>query len=189
MKPFPILHAALGAVLALTLAADRTSAQAPRNTIVVRVGLHSVAESGAAAVALDHALRTGDRFRLTVRPDQDGYLYLYYRKGQEAGVRLWPAGAGAHPVEAGKEVTVPASGNLRVTSDPGQDTIQLFFARQPVSDPDALAMPRTRPKVRQIRLRAIDLEAQPGAAVAPTAFSADLDDQGVAVLEIPLGKR
>jgi hypothetical protein len=187
MRLFPIHHAATA--LALILATAGTSAQVLHNTIVVHVGLHTVAESGVTAVALDHTLKVGDRFRLTVRPDQAGYLYLYYRKGEEAEERLWPAGAGAHPVEAGKEITVPASGNLRVTADPGKDTIQLFFSRKPVSDADAFARRRNRPKVRQIRLRAIELEAQPGTAVAPTAFSAGLDEQGVAVLELPLGKQ
>ena len=188
MRTFPIQPAALAAALSITLAAAGSSAPV-RKAVVVHVGLQAITEAGAKAVALDHPLKTGDRFRLTVRPDQDGYLYLYYRKGETAGTRLWPAGAGAHPVAADQEVTVPASGNLRVTSDPGTDTIQLFFARTPLSDPDSLSQPRTRTKVRQIRLRAIDLEAEPGAAVAPTAFSADLDEQGVAVLEIPLGKR
>lgn len=177
--------AGLGLALLLAVA---TAASARQEALVIRVGLQKVEESGAVAVPLDHRLQPGDRIRLTVRPERDGYLYLYYREGEKAGERLWPAGSGAHRVEAGREILVPEGSHLRVTEGAGQDTIQLFFARAPLADPDALARPRPRSRVSQIRLRALSVEAVPG-MVPPSIFAAELDEQGVAVLEIPLRRQ
>lgn len=156
--------------------------------LVLEVGLRKVTASGPTAVPLDHELRTGDAIRIMVRTSQPGYLYLFYRSGKEPSVRLWPQGAGAHRIEAREEITVPSDGNLRVTEGSRDETIQLLFARAPLKDPLAALKPNPR-KIRQIRLRAIVVDRTDGAETPPSSFSADLDDQGVAVLEIPLRHR
>jgi hypothetical protein len=178
-----------GLALALSLAFASLSAPAAPEQVILYVGLQRVAESGATPVPLNHELRTGDRIRLTVRPTQAGYLYLFYRKGQATSERLWPAGNGAHPVAAGEEILVPAGGSLRLTADPGPETIQLLFARAPVTDPAALLRPQPKPRIRQIRLRGIEVDPEPGVAVPPAAFAGDLDEHGVAILELPLRRR
>lgn len=161
-------------------------------TVMLRVGLQKVSGLGTMGVPLGYEFRGGDRFRIDVKPDHDGYLYLLRQDEQGRFERLWPQGDQVAPVRAGEAVQVPANGNLRLDTAPGAEKIQILFSLKPVADPLAVLVPdggkdsgKKARKIRQIRLRAVELDetAPPGTSSAGD-FTGLLDEAGVAVLEI-----
>jgi len=140
------------------------------------------------AVPLDHKFPAGDRLRIEVTPSRTGFLYLFSRAKDGKRERLWPPGEGMLGVRDGQTIAVPEHGSFRMEGDTGEDTIDLLFTVSPLADPFAATELQTGSRIRQIRLKEVKLDNQPVADLG-SSFAADLDDRGVAVLELKVKHR
>jgi Domain of unknown function (DUF4384) len=187
IKKFAFPGLAILAVLArLALPAFGDSSK-----LLVHVSLLAVSEESTTAVPLDHDFRSGDRFRLTIRPSHVVHLYLLRRTKDGGSEKIWPPDGISQLVQAGETVTVPERGRFRLDPPAGRERIFLLFTASPLAEPEPIVAPgkgKKRSRMEQIRLREVRLDDQP-AGEPGTTFSADLTAQGVAVLEIEVRHR
>ena len=140
------------------------------------------------AVPLDRRFPEGDHLRIEVTPSRTGFLYLFSRDKTGKRERLWPPGDSMLGVQGGQTIAVPGGGSFRMEGTAGEDTIDLLFTVSPLADPFAATGPQAESRFKQIRLREIKLDKQPEADPG-SSFQADLNDRGVAVLELKVKHR
>jgi len=192
----PLTLAVVMAVLTLPTPASvqadaKTSAPAAKpgqGSLLIHVSFLVVDGEKRTAVPLDHKLSEGDRLRIEVTPSRTGFLYLFSRGKDGKRERLWPPGTDMLAVRGGQTIAVPEHGSFRIDGSTGEDTIDLLFTVSPLADPFAAAGPKPDSHVRQIRLKEVKLDGQP-VADPGSSFTADLDDRGVAVLELKVVHR
>jgi Domain of unknown function (DUF4384) len=81
--------------------------------------------------------QSGDRIRLHVKTNVEGYLYLVNRGSSGQTTVLFPAaGITEHPrrVRARQEYTVPERGWIRFDDQPGEENIVFLLAQRPLTD-------------------------------------------------------
>jgi hypothetical protein len=167
---------------------QQAQAKPSASSLLIHVSFLVIDGEKRTSVPLNRKFPTGDRLRIEVTPSRTGFLYLFSRARDGKRERLWPPGQAMLGVSGGQTIAVPEHGSFRMEGDPGEDTIELFFTESPLADPLAAAGPQTRSRFRQIRLREIKLDNQP-VADPGSSFEADLDDRGVAVLELKVKHR
>lgn len=84
-------------------------------------------------VTTDHPFRAGDRIRLTVQSNRDGYLTVLNVGSTGRVTPLFPSAAEGHgaPVRAAQLYQVPANAFLRFDSNPGEETLILMLSPTP----------------------------------------------------------
>jgi hypothetical protein len=185
---------ALWPLLTLSTLAQSGASPAPApakpgaSSLLVHVSYLVIDGEKRTAVPLDHKFPEGDRLRIEVTPSRIGFLYLFSREKGGKRERLWPPGDAMLGVQGGQTIAVPEGGSFRMEGTAGEDTIDLLFTVSPLADPFAATGPQTEPRFQQIRLREIKLDKQP-AADPGSSFQADLNDRGVAVLELKVKHR
>jgi hypothetical protein len=165
-----------------------TAAQTGQDSLVIHVSYLVVDGKKRTAVPLDHKLSVGDRLRIEVTPSRTGFLYLFSRGKDGKRERLWPPGTDMLAVRGGQVIAVPEQGSFRIEGGTGEDTIDLLFTVSPLADPFTAAGPQPGSQFRQIRLKGVKLDNQP-VADPGSSFTADLDDRGVAILELKVVHR
>lgn len=77
---------------------------------------------------------TGDRIRLSMRPNRLGYLYVFNLGTSGQTTLLYPRGGEAARTEAGQMVLVPGTSYLRFASPPGEELLLVVFSPTPIAD-------------------------------------------------------
>jgi hypothetical protein len=157
-------------------------------------------------VTPDRVFRSGERIKLRIEPNHDGYLYLVNIGSTGRYHLLFPdprIGDGGNAVRARTIYDVPYGAFIRFDDNPGEETLLVVLSPTPLSDVDLRADTRTRAlpsadgqhllQAAQLRgakdltLETDPQDTQPRAyAVAPLA---SLGDRGILSLEIKLRHR
>jgi len=87
-----------------------------------------------ARVSTDRKFSTGERIRLSMRPNRPGYLYVFNLGTSGQTTALFPRGTESARAEAGQLVQVPGSNFLRFASPPGEDLLLVVFSPTPIAD-------------------------------------------------------
>ena len=106
--------------------------------------LQKVSANGSDEETGQRAFNSGDRVRLAVRTNQDGYLYVIYQKSPSSpGVVIFPDSAinyGSSQVGKSEEVVLPSNCPVDIsrrdcsvvlTFSDGEELFHLFFTREP----------------------------------------------------------
>ena len=123
--------------------------------------LYKVSADGSDEETGDRSFKSGHRLRLSVRTNQDGYLYVIHQKSPSApGVVIFPDSAvnyGNSRVDKSEEFVLPSNCPVNVarrdcsvvlTFSGGEELFHLFFTREPFKDlpssaSDATEIPAT----------------------------------------------
>lgn len=89
---------------------------------------------GVGSVTSDHVFRTGDRIRMRVRSNVDGYLSLWSLDSSGRGTLLFPKpGSGSNKVQADTEYVTP--GEIRFAPPVEDERLLVFFSRSTADIP------------------------------------------------------
>lgn len=90
-------------------------------------------DKGLDRVATNHLFRAGDRIKIKIVPNINGYLNVYNIGTTGRKTRLFPASENSAKVIAGVTYTVPAAGMMRFDENPGREEIGIFLTDRPIS--------------------------------------------------------
>lgn len=86
-------------------------------------------------VAASRTFVSGDRIRLSFRPNLSGFLYLFGLGTSGKTTPLFPKVAGETPgVTAGQTVSIPGRSFLRFDGQPGEEMILAIFSPTPIAE-------------------------------------------------------
>ena len=154
-------------------------------------------------VTTDYVFKGGDRIKLHVQSNRNGYLYLMNIGSTGRTHMLFPnpaMGVGSNAMRANLDYEVPYSSYIRFDENPGEERLLVMLSPTPMGDIAPTAEPRTATLTAEDAARLLmsaeakgakDLilevdttSAQPaGYAVAPVAL---LKDGGMITLQIKL---
>ena len=83
----------------------------------------------------------GDRIRLSLMSNQQGYLYVVEQGSSGKWIPLYPGGgaiADSNKLAAGKEYVVPGKGAWEFKGDAGQERLFVLLSREPETDLTAM---------------------------------------------------
>ena len=106
-----------------------------RYSILKREGADSL------EVSPDAAFRSGDRIRLRVEANSDGFLYIIHRGSSGVWKPLFPSSEvaeGSNRVEKGKSYDIPSGYVFTFDEQPGQEKLFIVLSRQPEKDLEGL---------------------------------------------------
>jgi len=92
-------------------------------------------------VAPDIVFRSGERIRVRVEANDDGYLYIVHQGSSGVWKPLFPSSEvadGDNRIQAGREYDLPPGHVFTFDDQPGQEKLFVVFSRQPVSDLESL---------------------------------------------------
>jgi hypothetical protein len=116
-------------------------------------------------VTTERTFRSGERIRLRVVSNRDGYLYLANIGSTGRSAVLFPhrsVGGGSSFVKASTPYEIPYSASIRFDENPGVETLLLILSTKPL-DGTALAGGQTRPLTIEETRRVTALTQQKGA--------------------------
>jgi hypothetical protein len=89
-------------------------------------------------VSLRTTFRAGDTIRISVMPNQEGYLYIIEKGSSGAWLPLYPrAGSeGTNRLMPGQEYIVPGGGSWVFDNHPGEERVFVLLTRSPEPDMD-----------------------------------------------------
>jgi hypothetical protein len=154
-------------------------------------------------VTPDRVFRSGDRIRLRVETNRDGYLYLLNAGSTGRYHLLFPhpkLAGGSNLVKAGAVYDIPHGAFIRFDDNPGEEVLFIVLSPRPMTDMPVRADDMTRhvpdedgrQLVQRARLQGakdlvLEVDASPAEprsyAVAPLS---SLGEQGLLVLEVKL---
>jgi hypothetical protein len=118
-------------------------------------------------VTTEHVFRAGDRIKLHMSSNRDGYLTLVNLGSTGRTTVLFPTGGANNFVKAGADYAVPPSGYLRFDNNPGQETLILTFSPE-AGTPTAQAALTMARGSKDLLIEVDGSSAQPATyAVAP----------------------
>lgn len=86
------------------------------------------------SVGNDDVLRSGDEFRVRIRPAQDGFLYVLHQ-GTTRSMVLYPASAEAAQVGKGEQIVLPGEDNFFTLDEiPGPERVLVLVTQAPIQD-------------------------------------------------------
>jgi hypothetical protein len=106
-----------------------------RYSILKREGAEST------EVAPGAVFRSGDRIRLRVEANADGFLYIVHRGSSGVWKPLFPSSevaGGSNRIEKGKSYEIPAGYVFTFDEQPGEEKLFIVLSRRPESDLDGL---------------------------------------------------
>lgn len=118
----------------------KTTMSAPASAAVAVRGLSYWVEQEQASgelkrVSTTRTFTTGDRIRLSFRPNQKGHLYLFGLGTSGKTTPLFPKVAGETAgVDAGQTVSIPGRSFLRFDGQPGEELILAIFSPTPIAE-------------------------------------------------------
>lgn len=107
-----------------------------RCSVLRRIGPNDLIE-----VDPDQVFRAGDRIKLRVEANDDGYLYVIARGSSGVWKPLFPSAqiaGGSNFIEAGRTYDIPPGHVFTFDEQPGEEKIFVVFSRQPVTDLEGL---------------------------------------------------
>jgi hypothetical protein len=118
---------------------------AARNAVPLALRYSVLKQEGGAFREVDpeNTFRSGDRIRLTVRANDDAFLYVVMRGSSGTWSLLFPSkeyAGGDNHLKKGKDYTIPAGGRGQFVFDEraGEERLFLVLSRQPEADLDQL---------------------------------------------------
>lgn len=154
-------------------------------------------------ITTDHVFRGGDRIKLHVQSNRDGYLYLANIGSTGRSHMLFPhagMGVGSNSIRANVDYEVPYASYIRFDENPGEETLLIMLSPVPMGEMAPTVEPRTAAVspddaarmlmkaqakgAKDLILEVDTTSAQPaGYAVAPVAL---LGDGGMITLQVKL---
>jgi len=107
-----------------------------RCSVLRRIGPSDLIE-----VDPDQVFRAGDRIKLRVEANEDGYLYVIARGSSGVWKPLFPSpqvAGGNNFIEAGRTYDIPPGHVFTFDEQPGEEKLFVVFSRTPVTDLEAL---------------------------------------------------
>ena len=107
-----------------------------RCSVLRRIGPSDLIE-----VDPDQVFRAGDRIKLRVEANEDGYLYVIARGSSGVWKPLFPSpqvAGGNNFIEAGRTYDIPPGHVFTFDEQSGEEKIFVVFSRQPVTDLEGL---------------------------------------------------
>jgi len=161
----------------LASGADGTKSLAAPTHMGVKYWVELVDASGRPRqITTEQVFRAGDRIKLHVVANRDGYLTLVNVGSTGKTNVLFPSAstAAGNFVKAGADYAVPASGYLRFDANPGQETLILTFSPAPMAPPATAAAAMAMTRGSKDLVQEVDASSpQPATyAVAPAAQGA-----------------
>jgi hypothetical protein len=135
----------------------RTVAQTSSAPLGLKYSVLKVTGPDTVEVSPATRFRSGDRIRLKIEVNSNGYLYVVHQGTSGNWTPMFPASKedGSNKVEAGKEYLVPSASMMRFSGDPGVEKLFVVLSREPEAglddliyalrertDPDPKAQPR-----------------------------------------------
>lgn len=119
-------------------------------------------------VTTEYVFRAGDRIRLHMSSNRDGYLTLVNLGSSGRTTVLFPSGGANNFVKAGTDYAVPPGGYLRFDENKGQETLILTFSPQAGTPSASAAMAMARGGAKDLLMEVDASSPQPATyAVAP----------------------
>lgn len=88
-------------------------------------------------VTTDRVFRSGDRIKLHVQSNRDGYLYVVNTGSTGRTYMLFPspaAGMGSNAIRANVTHQIPATSYIRFDDNPGEETLLVMLSPAPMGD-------------------------------------------------------
>jgi hypothetical protein len=157
-------------------------------------------------VTTDHMFRSGDRIKMRLETNRDGYLYLLNVGSTGRFHLLFPQpklAEGSNFVRARTVYEIPNGAHITFDDHPGEERLLALLSPQPMTDPALRFDPRTMEVLEDDGRRMVRTAQQKGvkdltlevdaAAPAPGAYAvaslASLGDKGLLRVEIKLRHR
>jgi hypothetical protein len=157
-------------------------------------------------VTTDHLFRSGDRIKMHLETNRDGYLYLLNVGSTGRYHLLFPQpqlAEGSNFVKARTVYEIPAGAHITFDDHPGEERLVALLSPHPMTDPALRFDPRTMEVSEDDGRRIVKTAQQKGAkdltlevdtaAPAPGAYAvaslASLGDKGLLSVEIKLRHR
>jgi hypothetical protein len=86
----------------------------------------------------DHKFRPGERFRLRISANRNGYLYAFNRDAEGYWRRLYPADLADGPAEKFTEYLMPGDGWFTLDKKEGKEELFLLLSLEPIDDLEPL---------------------------------------------------
>ena len=100
----------------------------------LRVIIYHISANGMIAVDPRKQFRSGDRFKLNLRSNFDGYVYVINVTPDGDYRLLFPLGRSRrNNVRADQSYYIPAANEFQFTDEPGLEVLQILMSRSPVS--------------------------------------------------------
>lgn len=125
-------------------------APAPQAAAPTRTDVASVAAAGAFGLSYwidlqqssgellrvpsERRFNTGERIRLSMRPNRPGYLYVFNLGTSGQTTPLYPRGTESPRTEAGQMVLVPGNSFLRFAPPSGEELLLVVFSPTPIAE-------------------------------------------------------
>ena len=94
-------------------------------------------------MGIDEMFYSGERFRLKLRSDRDGYLYVLLRDSQGQTQLIYPApddlDTGDNRIARNQTQAVPARDYFRFDENPGTERVWVVVSPRPIADLDRIA--------------------------------------------------
>lgn len=97
-------------------------------------------------VTTDRVFRSGDRIKLHVQTNRDGYLYLVNTGSTGRSHMLFPhpgMGPGTNAVRASMDYEIPYASYIRFDENPGEEILLIMLSPAPMGEMAPAADPRT----------------------------------------------
>ncbi len=121
---------------------------ATRYPLGLRYSILKVGSTGAQEVDAETVFRPGDRIRVSVEANDDGYLYIVSRGSSGAWSVLFPSAeiaGGDNRIERGRRYEIPSGYSFAFDHTPGDERLFVVLSRQPERDIDRLIYSLGRP--------------------------------------------
>ncbi|HWF48872.1 MAG TPA: DUF4384 domain-containing protein [Bryobacteraceae bacterium] len=92
-------------------------------------------------ISPEAVFHAGDRIRLSLMSNQEGYLYVVEKGSSGKWIPLYPGGTpqeDSNKLAAGKEYIVPGKGAWEFKGDAGQERLFVLLSREPEADLNAM---------------------------------------------------
>lgn len=107
----------------------------------LRYSLLKIDRGSAVEVATDEVFRAGDRIRLSVEANDNGYLYIVSRGSSGIWKALFPSPeieGGSNVVERGRRYEIPSGYTFTFDEQPGAEKLFIVLSRRPEPDLETL---------------------------------------------------
>lgn len=100
----------------------------------LKVVIYHIGEKGMEAVSPDRPFKSGDRFRLKLQSNFDGYVYVINVTPGGENRLLFPRGTSRrNNVRAGQFYYIPTSNEFEFNDEPGLEVLQFLISRSQVA--------------------------------------------------------
>ncbi len=137
-------------------------------------------------VTTEHVFRAGDRIKLHMTSNRDGFLTLVNLGSSGRTTVLFPTGGANNFVKAEADYAVPPNGYLRFDENPGEETLILTFSPQAGTPTPQAALAMARGS-KDLLLEVDASSAQPATYAVAPARSAN--EPGTVATQIKLNHR